>query len=153
MRFVNAKRLSGADKEIRDQLLYGVWKTGQLKNGKTGALFGLSYSGVSHAVKSAKLKLAHGRQLQAKFDQLKAERGISSEQVVMHIERGDVLGLFVHPNQEKLPNQQIIVVEINEYAYLVPFVESSEGKFLKTIIASRKATRDYMGGKNEQDKS
>ena len=49
--------------------------------------------------------------------------------------------------------QQIIVVEINEYAYLVPFVESQEGKFLKTIIPSRKATRDYLGGKNEQDKT
>ena len=48
---------------------------------------------------------------------------------------------------------QIIVVEINEYAYLVPFVESSEGKILKTIIPSRKATRDYLGGKNEQDKT
>ena len=82
---------------------------------------------------------------------IKAERGISFEQVVMHIERGDVLDLFVHPNQEKYPNQQIIVVEINEYAYLVPFVESSIGKFLKTIIPSRKATRDYLGGKNEQD--
>lgn len=56
-------------------------------------------------------------------------------------------------NQGKYPNQQIIVVEINEYAYLVPFVESSKGKFLKTIIPSRKATRDYLGGKNEQDKT
>jgi len=82
---------------------------------------------------------------------IKAERGVSFEHVVMHIERGDVLDLFVHPNQEKYPNQQIIVVEINEYAYLVPFVESSKGKFLKTIIPSRKATRDYLGGKNEQD--
>jgi len=69
----------------------------------------------------------------------------------MHIERGDVLDLFVHPNQEKYPNQQIIVVEIDEYAYLVPFVESSKGKFLKTIIPTRKATRKYLGGKNEHD--
>jgi len=68
--FVNAKRLSGADKEIRDLLLYGVWRTGELKNENIGGLFGLSYSGVSHAVKSAKLKLAQSRQLKAKFDQL-----------------------------------------------------------------------------------
>ena len=88
-----------------------------------------------------------------KNEKLKAERGISFEQIVMHIERGDVLDLVVHPNQEKYPGQQIIVVEINEYAYLVPFVESSEGKFLKTIIPSRKATRDYLGGENEQDKT
>jgi len=49
--------------------------------------------------------------------------------------------------------QHIIVVEIDEYAYLVPFVESPEEKFLKTIIPSRKATRDYIGGKNERDKT
>ena len=82
-----------------------------------------------------------------------AERGISFEQIVMHIERGDVLDLVAHPNPKKYPGQQIIVVEINEYAYLVPFVESSEGKFLKTIIPSRKATRDYLGEKNEQNKT
>lgn len=68
--FVNAKRLSGAEKEIRDLLVYGIWKTGQLKNQKIGNLFGLSYSGVSHAVRSAKLELAKNRQLQTNFDQL-----------------------------------------------------------------------------------
>ena len=88
-----------------------------------------------------------------KNETLKVDRGISFEQIVMHIERGDVLDLVAHPNQKKYPGQQIIVVEINESAYLVPFVESSEGKFLKTIIPSRKATRDYLGGKNEQDKT
>ena len=82
-----------------------------------------------------------------KNESLKAERGISFEQVVIHIEQGDVLDLVAHPNQKKYPGQQIIVIEINEYVYLVPFVESSEGKFLKTIIPSRKATRDYLGGK------
>ena len=69
-RFVHAKRLSGAEKEIRDMLLYGIWITGQLKNEQIGNLFGLSYSGVSHAVKSVKLKLSKSRQLQIKFDQL-----------------------------------------------------------------------------------
>jgi len=88
-----------------------------------------------------------------KNERLMSERGVSFEQVVMHIERGDVLDIFVHPNPEKYPKQQIIVVKINEYAYLVPFVESSEGKFLKTIIPSRKATRDYIGGNNERDKT
>ena len=64
----------------------------------------------------------------------------------MHIERGDVLDLAAHPNQEKYPGQQIIVVEINEYAYLVPFVEGEQSIFLKTIIPSRKMTRQYLGG-------
>jgi REP-associated tyrosine transposase len=71
--FVNAKRLSGAEKQMRDLLLYGIWKTGQLKNEEIGSLFGLSYSGVSHSVKSAKLKLARSRQLQAKFEQLNSQ--------------------------------------------------------------------------------
>ena len=78
---------------------------------------------------------------------LKSERGISFEQIVMHIERGDILDVVRHPNQEEYPYQQIIVVEIDDYVYLVPFVEDENGKFLKTIIASRKATRDYLGGK------
>ena len=88
-----------------------------------------------------------------KNEKLKIERGISFEQIVMHIEKGDVLDLVAHPNQKKYPGQHIIVVEINEHAYLVPFIESSEGKFLKTIIPSRKATKDYLGGKNEQNET
>ena len=71
---------------------------------------------------------------------LKAERGISFEQAVMHIERGDVLDVVQHVNQ------QILVFEIDNYTYLIPFVEDGKGKFLKTIIPSRKATRDYVGG-------
>ena len=51
-----------------------------------------------------------------KNEKLKAERGISFQQIVMHIERGDLLDLVAHPNQKKYPGQQIIVVEINEYA-------------------------------------
>jgi len=84
-----------------------------------------------------------------KNEKLKVERGISFEQIAMHIERGDVLDILDHPNQKRYPNQQLLVLEINSYAYLVPFVEDKNSKFLKTIIPSRKATRDYLGGKNE----
>ena len=83
-----------------------------------------------------------------KNERLKTERGVSFEQIAMHVERGDLLNIVAHPNQSKYPNQQILVVEINDYVYLVPFVENENGKFLKTIIPSRKATRDYLGGKN-----
>jgi uncharacterized DUF497 family protein len=79
-----------------------------------------------------------------KNEKLKLERGISFEQVVMHIERGDLLDIVHHPNQSKYPNQRLLVVEIQDYAYLVPFVESDKGKFLKTIIPSRRATREYL---------
>ena len=68
--FAQSMRLSRAEKDIRDVLLYCIWATGQLKNEQIGKLFGLSYSAVSHAVKSVKSKLAKNRQLRTKFDQL-----------------------------------------------------------------------------------
>lgn len=84
-----------------------------------------------------------------KNEKLKIERGISFEQIAMHVERGDVLDIVDHPNQKKYPNQQLLVIEIKKYAYLVPFVEDENHKFLKTIIPSRKATRYYLGGNND----
>jgi uncharacterized DUF497 family protein len=81
-----------------------------------------------------------------KNEKLKAQRGISFEQVVLYIERGDLVDVIEHSNPSKYPNQQILIVKIRGYAYLVPFIEDEEGKFLKTIIPSRKATRDYLGG-------
>ncbi len=81
-----------------------------------------------------------------KNERLKAKRGLSFEQVILHIERGDLIDVVEHPNQSKYPNQQMLVVKIKNCAYLVPFVEDEEGKFLKTIIPSRKATREYLGG-------
>lgn len=68
---------------------------------------------------------------------------------MFHIEAGDEVDLFEHPNQERYPNQKILVVLIEGYAYL-PFVESAEEIFLKTIIPSRKATRQYLGESDEQ---
>jgi len=78
---------------------------------------------------------------------LKEERGICFEDVVFKIEMGDVLDLLEHPNQGRYPGQRIFVVEINGYAYLVPFVETEDEIFLKTVIPSRKATKKYLGGR------
>ena len=58
---------------------------------------------------------------------------------------GDVLDTFDHPNQERYRGQQIHIIAIEDYVYLVPFVESEEEVFLKTIIPSRKATKSYLG--------
>lgn len=80
-----------------------------------------------------------------KNEKLKAERGIGFEEVIIHIERDDLLDVVAHPNQLHYPNQKILVVKIRDYVYLVPFAEDEEGKFLKTMIPSRKATRDYLG--------
>ncbi len=74
---------------------------------------------------------------------------MSFEDVVFHLMAGDVLDTIEHPNQERYPGQQIHVIDIEGYAYLVPFVESEDEVFLKTVIPSRKATKIYLGGYNE----
>lgn len=81
---------------------------------------------------------------------LKKERGVGFEDVVFHIEVGDELDVLEHPNKEKYPNQKISVVLIEDYVYLVPFVESDTEIFLKTIIPSRKASKRYAGGPHEK---
>ena len=80
----------------------------------------------------------------SKNEKLKAERNISFEEVVFHIAQGDEVDVFEHPNQERYPGQQISVVRIEGYAYLVPYVESETEIFLKTIIPSRKATKKHV---------
>jgi len=84
-----------------------------------------------------------------KNELLKVERGISFEEVVLNIQLGNEVDIFEHPNQARYPGQQISVVAIEGYAYLVPFVENEEEIFLKTIIPSRKATKQYLGGSDE----
>jgi uncharacterized DUF497 family protein len=75
---------------------------------------------------------------------LASERSVSFEQVVVAVENGGLLDILAHPNPERYPNQRILVVVWDGYATLVPFVDDSEVFFLKTIIPSRKATRDYL---------
>jgi uncharacterized DUF497 family protein len=82
-------------------------------------------------------------------ESLKAQRQISFEEVVFHILADDILETIDHPNQQRYPGQKVHVIAIENYAYLVPFVESEDEIFLKTIIPSRKATKQYRGDKNE----
>ena|ERR1700751_1343431 len=79
-----------------------------------------------------------------KNDTLRTERGISFESVVVAIDSGGLLDILAHPNQAKYPRQRVLVVSCDNYVYLVPFVEEKDYFFLKTIIPSRKATRDYL---------
>jgi hypothetical protein len=78
-----------------------------------------------------------------KNEQLKQSRGISFEDVVLAIESGGLLDVLTHPNQPRYPNQKVFVVAVLDYVYLVPHVEEPDHIFFKTIIPSRKATRDY----------
>ena len=80
---------------------------------------------------------------------LKETRKISFEQIVMHIEQGNLLDIVKHPNDDKYSNQKILIININNYIYTVPFVESQNERFLKTVIPNRKLTKKYLGGKNE----
>ena len=79
-----------------------------------------------------------------KNEQLQLDRGISFENMVVAIESGGLLDILAHPNLAKYPNQKMLVVVSDGYAYLVPFVEEDDHFFLKTVIPSRKATRDYL---------
>jgi hypothetical protein len=75
---------------------------------------------------------------------LKKERGVSFEDILYYIKTGKLLAIIKHPDQNKYPGQQMYIVEINHYAYLVPFIETDTEIFLKTIIPSRKATKLYL---------
>lgn len=87
-----------------------------------------------------------------KNEQLKTERDVSFEEIVLAIEGDGLLDVLRHANPGKYSNQRVFVVKIDDYAHLVPFVEEAEYYFLKTIIPSRKATRDYLR-KGEPDEA
>lgn len=80
--------------------------------------------------------------------QLRQERGIGFQDIIFHIDHGDLLATVAHPNPEKYPDQDILYVRVDDYVYMVPFVRSDEGMFLKTIIPSRKATKRFLKGKS-----
>ena len=75
---------------------------------------------------------------------LQLERGVSFESMVVAIEGQGLLDILAHPNAGQYPGQRILVVAHAGYAYLVPFVEAVDHFLLKTVIPSRKATRDYL---------
>jgi hypothetical protein len=75
---------------------------------------------------------------------LKAERGVSFEEVLSAMAHGGLLDVLDHPNAQHYSNQRMFVVRIRGYAYRVPFVETTSEVFLKTIIPSRKATRKFL---------
>jgi len=87
-----------------------------------------------------------------KNEWLKEQRGITFEEIVFHILHGGLLDVLEHPNKQQYPDQRIFVVNVEGYVCLVPFVETEETVFLKTIIPSRKMTKKYLGvDKHEAD--
>jgi uncharacterized DUF497 family protein len=63
-------------------------------------------------------------------------RGVCFEQIVLLLEGQEVLDVLDHPNQKRYPGQKIAIVSIDDYAYLVPYVQEGNDIFLKTIIPS-----------------
>ena len=77
---------------------------------------------------------------------LKAERGVSFEEVLSAISQGGLITVIDHFNRAKYGHQKMLVVAIRGYAYLIPYVENKNELFLKSIMPSRKATRDFLSG-------
>jgi len=86
-----------------------------------------------------------------KNDELKAERGISFEEIVLAIEADGLLDVVRHANSGKYPSQLVFIVTLDGYVHLVPFVEEPDYYFLKTVIPSRKATSDYLLRRNRDE--
>ena len=86
-----------------------------------------------------------------KNQKLKSDRAVSFEAVLVAIQQGNTLDDLIHPNQKKYPNQRLLVVKIEEYACLVLHVATDTEIFLKTIIPSRKATKQYLSGNNSNE--
>lgn len=81
-----------------------------------------------------------------KNSKLKVERSVSFEDVITAIDEGKLLDNLEYPNRLRYGNQKVLIVAIEEYAYLVPYVEDDDKIFLKTIIPNRKATKRYLKG-------
>lgn len=81
-----------------------------------------------------------------KNDWLRRVRDITFEDVVFHLAHDGLLDTVEHPDQAKYAGQKIFIVNVDGYACLVPFVEDEDRVFLKTIIPSRKMTKQYLGG-------
>ena len=81
-----------------------------------------------------------------KNQQLIDQRGKSFEEIIFHIQNGDLLDDIAHPNAVDYPHQRVFIVNVMGYAWLVPYVENEKEVFLKTLIPSRKFTRDYLEG-------
>jgi hypothetical protein len=88
------------------------------------------------------------RLLRAANEILKNERGISFEEIAYLINSGQIIGIEENPSR---PNQKLYILEIDNYAIIVPYVEKDNEIFLKSAIPSRKYTKRYsLKGKNER---
>lgn len=80
-----------------------------------------------------------------KNEKLKSERAVCFDDIETAIDNGKLIEIIKNPNFNKHPNQLALVIEINNYIYIVPFVVQFDGAwFLKTVYPSRKFTKKYL---------
>ncbi|MFC2130263.1 toxin [Bacteroidota bacterium] len=85
-----------------------------------------------------------------KDEKLFKERGVSFDDVLKCIERDEIIDVVEHPNKDKYSKQMIMIVELNNYVHIVPFVVEKDEIFLKTIIPSRKYNKKYQGVNSDE---
>lgn len=86
---------------------------------------------------------------QEKNDWLREFRGVTFDEVVEAIKNDGLIAVVNHANAARYPGQRILIVRVRDYVYGVPYVESGEAIFLKTVFPSRKLTRHYLKGREE----
>ncbi len=79
-----------------------------------------------------------------KSEFLESSRGVSFDEVIVHIQNGGILDILKHPNPDRYPGQRIIVLNVDGYVWLIPYVKQRGIRFLKTAIPSREATKEYL---------
>ncbi len=72
---------------------------------------------------------------------LMENRGISFDICVVAIEQGKVLAIV--PNKHPRTHQKKYIIEIDDYVYVIPYVEDDEKIFFKTVYPSRKENKKY----------
>lgn len=77
---------------------------------------------------------------------LRQTRGVGFEDVIEAVGKGKTIDDIDHFNKRRYPNQRILIVNINNYAYAVPYVidHEREVRFLKTIYANRVLVKKYL---------
>ena len=80
----------------------------------------------------------------AKNELLRQTRGVCFEDAVAAIDGGRLLDILEHPDQRAYRGQKLYIIELHEYAWVIPCAEKEDGVWLKTMFPSRKYTRQYL---------
>ena len=80
---------------------------------------------------------------------LKEKRGIGFKDVIKEMGAGKIVTVRKHPNTKKFPSQKIMLINIKNYIFVIPYIETEKEIFLKTIYKSRKYTKEFINKKKQ----